>query len=101
MSERVPFTPRILKRTQVFGEDGITGMSSSSGYEQIALGNFPKPVPLTDDENSRLVGWLDFEVYAWIESRRALRDKRLGVEPTPLTVAPAGGAVLMTKREPA
>ena len=67
---------RILRRSQVFGPTGCTGLSTSSGYELIAKGLFPRPVPLSDVENARAVGWLDFEIENWIESRVAAREAR-------------------------
>lgn len=42
-----------------------TGLSTSSLYELIAKGQFPKPVSI----NTRSVGWIESEVDAWIEER--------------------------------
>jgi prophage regulatory protein len=43
-----------------------TGVGRSFIY---SADNFPKPIPLGD----RAVGWLESEILAWIESRKAMR----------------------------
>ena len=57
---------QILRRRQV---EDLCGLSRSSLYEQIAKGNFPKPIPIS----TKSVGWLADEVRAWQERRAALR----------------------------
>lgn len=59
---------RILRLREV---ERRTGRKSSSIYEGIAAGTFPKPVPL----GLRAVGWLEDEVEAWIDGRVAMRDR--------------------------
>ena len=45
----------------------MTGLSRSTIYAQIAKGNFPKQVRLTE---ARSVGWHESAVIQWIESRQ-------------------------------
>ena len=45
----------------------ITGLSKSSLYQQIKLGEFPAPVPLT--KTGMAVAWLNTEVNIWMQSR--------------------------------
>ena len=47
-----------------------TGLASSSLYDFIEKGAFPKPVPLSE----RRVAWLLDEVESWMEARIAGRD---------------------------
>lgn len=42
-----------------------TGLSRSTIYLRISLGNFPKPIPL----GGRAVGWLEHEVQQWLKDR--------------------------------
>ena len=58
---------RILRRREV---TSVSGLPTSSLYEQIALGRFPRPVKLGD----RAVGWLEDEVTTWQEARIAERE---------------------------
>lgn len=60
----------LLKRRQV---ETATGLSRSSIYKQISLGNFPPPVKLT----ARSVAWRSQDIATWIASRRS--TKNLGV----------------------
>ncbi|HBP0834740.1 helix-turn-helix transcriptional regulator [Pseudomonas aeruginosa] len=59
--------PRIIRLRDVVGS---TGLARSTIYKLIGAGTFPKPVPLT----SRSVGWVESEVYEWIQARIAYRD---------------------------
>jgi prophage regulatory protein len=56
----------ILRRAEV---ERATGLRTSSLYERIKAGTFPRPVKI----NSRSVGWLSSEVEAW---QRVLREER-------------------------
>ncbi|MEZ0186788.1 MAG: helix-turn-helix transcriptional regulator [Candidatus Reddybacter sp.] len=48
-----------------------TGLSRSTVYSKISDGTFPNQVSLGD----RSVGWIDSEIYAWINQRiEASRD---------------------------
>ena len=47
----------------------LTGMSRSFIY---AADDFPKKIPLG---GGRAVGWLASEIFAWIESRKAMRQQ--------------------------
>jgi prophage regulatory protein len=58
----------ILRRPQV---ERATGLTRSSIYERMAAGTFPKPVPL----GGRAVGWLEPEIIAWQQKRKAERDR--------------------------
>lgn len=40
----------------------LTGLSRSSIYSYVALGDFPKPISL----GPRAVGWLDSEIEEWV-----------------------------------
>ena len=55
---------RILRIKEVVQ---ITGLSSSSIYKQIRLGDFPRGVKLT----SRSTGWSSEDIDDWIKSRLA------------------------------
>jgi prophage regulatory protein len=57
-----------LRRPEV---ERATGLRRSSIYERMADGTFPKPIPL----GGRAVGWLQSEIVAWQEKRKAERDK--------------------------
>ena len=51
-----------------------TGLSRSTIYAEIAKGNFPAPVPLTND--GRAVGWDSNAIDAWVAQRlSAVRRK--------------------------
>ena len=56
----------ILKRPAV---QTRTGLSRSTIYLMMAQGAFPKPIPL----GARAVGWVESEIDAWLESRKAQR----------------------------
>jgi prophage regulatory protein len=43
----------------------ITGLSRSTIYLRMSEGNFPKHISL----GSRAVGWLKYEIIAWIDER--------------------------------
>ena len=60
-------SPRILRRREV---QERTGLPSSTIYDLISAGRFPRPIRL----GPRAVGWLSHEVDAWIEARRIERD---------------------------
>lgn len=45
----------------------LTGLSKSSLYQQIKLGEFPAPVSLT--RTGMAVAWLNTEVNAWMQNR--------------------------------
>ncbi|MDF3201969.1 Prophage CP4-57 regulatory protein (AlpA) [compost metagenome] len=58
---------RILRMKMVVE---ITGLARSTVYKYIAEGIFPKPIPL----GGRSVGWVESEVFAWIQARVAERN---------------------------
>jgi prophage regulatory protein len=69
----VPVTPQtstaplvVLRRKQV---EERTGLSRSTLYHYIKLGNFPKPMAL----GPRVVGWLESDVNSWITDRVTVR----------------------------
>jgi prophage regulatory protein len=45
----------------------LTGLSRSTVYHKISIGDFPKAISL----GSRAVGWLESDVEAWIEKQIA------------------------------
>jgi len=58
---------RILRMKMVIE---ITGLARSTVYKYIAEGIFPKPITL----GGRSVGWVESEVFAWIQARVAERS---------------------------
>ncbi len=50
-----------------------TGLSRSTIYERMRLGTFPTSVPLGGNS----VGWMESEIDAWIQRRRAERTGKL------------------------
>ncbi|MGP5446272.1 helix-turn-helix transcriptional regulator [Pseudomonas sp. B21128] len=58
---------RILRMKMVVE---ITGLARSTVYKYIAEGIFPKPITL----GGRSVGWVESEVFAWIQARVAERN---------------------------
>ncbi|WP_429259393.1 helix-turn-helix transcriptional regulator [Paraburkholderia sp. GAS334] len=58
---------RVLKRPAV---EQVTGISRSLIYELVKAGTFPRPVKLTPNR----VGWLEHEVFAWVQARAARRQ---------------------------
>ncbi|PLX69969.1 MAG: AlpA family transcriptional regulator [Denitrovibrio sp.] len=57
----------ILRRREV---EKMTGMSRSTIYLHMSLGEFPKPIKL----GSRSVGWIKNEILSWLESKIQERD---------------------------
>lgn len=58
---------RIIRRGAV---EAKTGLRRSAIYAAMSKGHFPRQVPL----GAKAVGWLEDEIDAWIEARRAERD---------------------------
>lgn len=54
---------KILRRPMV---QATTGLSSSTIYSMMAVGEFPRPVQLS----VRAVGWRESDITAWLESRQ-------------------------------
>jgi len=50
----------------------FTGLQRTQIQELIKLGEFPKPVPLTD--TGRAVAWLEADLVAWQATRLAKRE---------------------------
>lgn len=61
-----PAPTRLLRREEV---ESRTGLSTSTLYQRMLDGKFPKPVPL--GEKAR--GWVESEVDDWIGARIAAR----------------------------
>lgn len=57
---------RLIRRKEVQTK---TGMGASSIYAEMAKGNFPKPVQISE----RRVAWLESEINVWISERIASR----------------------------
>lgn len=55
---------KILRLREV---KGITGLSRSTIYLEIAKGKFPKQIQLT---GARSVGWHESAIIKWVESRQ-------------------------------
>lgn len=53
---------RILRRPAVLE---VTGLSTSTIYELMAAGEFPRPIRLS----KRAVGWPESAVRSWLQSR--------------------------------
>lgn len=53
---------RLIRRKEV---ERITGMRTSTIYEQMAKGVFPKPVKI----GIKMVAWVQAEVDAWVDER--------------------------------
>lgn len=47
-----------------------TGQPTSTIYDRMAEGTFPRPVPL----GPKAVGWIEAEIDEWISARIAARD---------------------------
>lgn len=65
---------RIMRLEEVMT---VTGFKRSSVYKYMAMGTFPKPVPLS----ARAVGWVSTEIEDWIQARVAERDQRSQHQP--------------------
>ena len=50
---------------------GATGLPTSSIYDQISKGRFPRPFKLSENR----VAWLEDDVAAWQAERLAAREK--------------------------
>lgn len=59
-------TLRLIRRKEVQAK---TGFGASSIYAEMAKGNFPKPIQISE----RRVAWLESEIDAWIAERVASR----------------------------
>ncbi len=64
MAIQIQTALNILRRKQV---EKRVGLSRSTIYAKIAAGEFPAPIALS----ARVVGWLESDIIAWIESRIA------------------------------
>jgi prophage regulatory protein len=62
-----------LRRRKV---EETTGLSTSSIYDQMSKGLFPRPIKLSENR----VAWLEDEVEAWMTARIAERDTTAGKE---------------------
>ena len=60
-------TFRLIRRPEV---EARSGYSTSTLYEEIATGKFPRPVKI----GSRAVAWVESEIDEWIQQRIAERD---------------------------
>lgn len=60
---------RIIRRGTV---EAMTGLRRSAIYQAMSNGTFPRQVPL----GAKAVGWLEDEVEAWVDGRRAERDSK-------------------------
>tara|TARA_R110000796_G_C14283413_1_gene402988 strand:- start:81 stop:284 length:204 start_codon:yes stop_codon:yes gene_type:complete len=60
---------RILRPKQT---KEIVQLSMPTMYRKAKDGTFPKPIKLSDHAS----GWLESEIYAWLEERIAERDEK-------------------------
>ena len=65
--------PRLIRRKEVLSR---VGLSQTCLYEQMAAGQFPKPINI----GPKSVAWLEIEILEWIEQRVSLRGN--GRKPT-------------------
>lgn len=56
----------------------ITGLSRSTIYFRIALGTFPKQIPL----GGRAVGWLEAEIQNWLHEQVQASRQPGGADPS-------------------
>lgn len=61
MSDQILRLPEVKART---------ALGRSTIYDAMARGVFPQPVKLGE----RAVGWIEGEIAAWLDSRKAARD---------------------------
>ena len=64
---------RFLRRSEVIE---VTGLKTSSIYEGVKSGTFPKPVKLNPDSQRSPVAWLESEIRDWQKKRVADRDRQ-------------------------
>jgi prophage regulatory protein len=69
----------ILRRRQVSAK---TGLSRSSIYAKIALGEFPKSIPLGQGAKTRAVGWVESSVNDWIKSQISAASQKVYADRT-------------------
>lgn len=60
-------TERLLRRPEVLS---TTGMATSTLYDAMARGAFPRPVKI----GLRAVGWPESDVKRWLDDRKAERE---------------------------
>ena len=51
----------------------LTGLKRSKIREMVAVGAFPKPIPLCD--SGRAIGWLESELVAWQQAQIRKRPR--------------------------
>lgn len=59
-----PQLKRFLRRPQV---EDLTGLSTSTIYEKMAKGEFPKPINLSPQR----VAWIEDDIAAWMDAKIA------------------------------
>ena len=74
---------RILRRPEV---EAVTGLSTTTIYERMALGTFPRPIPL----GAKSVGWLETEILTWQRARIAERESTQNASLSPTLNASDG-----------
>jgi len=66
-------THAALKVIRILDVCNIVGLKRSGVYRLVQIGTFPRPVKLS----IKATGWIESEVYAWLNARIAVRDTRL------------------------
>jgi prophage regulatory protein len=68
--------PRLHQFLRLDQVRALTGMPTSSIYDKMSRGEFPRPVKLSNNPKAKKhsVRWLEDEVMAWQEARIAERD---------------------------
>ena len=62
---------RVLRLAEVKAK---TGLARSTLYKYVDAGTFPRPIYL----GGRAVGWIDSEIYKWLQEKQIDRDMRHG-----------------------
>ena len=60
----------IIKILRTVRRCDLIGLKTAALYRLVQKGQFPKPIKIS----TKLVGWVESEVIAWLESRIAQRD---------------------------
>jgi len=79
----LPSLSRVLRKRDL---PAVVGVSRTAIEAMIEAGEFPKPIRIND--HARILGWLESEIIAWQQQRRALRDSGRAPRPKYRPVPP-------------